>query len=179
MGKHVWFKTFIGLFVCLFVCVTGGGVVQAEQPGEAWLDTVLQNGRWGGHRHLCQPGRDRCSRSLVLLTLIGEKIVLTHLTVFFLGFHGNCFFPSHNYLLQNRHLLRRLLKDGMKSRLNPRLYTLILTQGASRTELGRKEREMFASQISSLNEPRMAKEEVRFEMWFPSCRSHSSSFNVF
>lgn len=27
------------------VCVTGSGAVQAEQPGEAWPDAVLQDGR--------------------------------------------------------------------------------------------------------------------------------------
>lgn len=57
---------------------------------------------------------------------------------------------------------RKLLKGGTKPHLNSHLY--ILTQGASGTELGRKERKMFASQISTPNEPRMAKEEARFEM---------------
>lgn len=44
----------------------GGGAVQAEQPGEAWPDSVLQDGRWGGHRHLRQPGRNGCSSQLSL-----------------------------------------------------------------------------------------------------------------
>lgn len=41
----------------MFCFVAGGGAVQAEQPGEARPDAVLQDGRRGGHRHLCQPGR--------------------------------------------------------------------------------------------------------------------------
>lgn len=38
MGK----KNMFGYNLC---AVAGGGAVQAEQPGEAWPDSVLQDGR--------------------------------------------------------------------------------------------------------------------------------------
>lgn len=58
--------------------------------------------------------------------------------------------------------LWKLLKDGMKTHWNSHLY--ILRQRGRRTELGGNERKLFDIQISTLKEPRVAKEEVKFEM---------------
>lgn len=43
MNKASWFwEKVFGYNLC---AVAGGGAVQAEQPGEAWPDSMLQDGR--------------------------------------------------------------------------------------------------------------------------------------
>lgn len=73
---------------CLCLCETGGGAVQAEQPGEAGPDSVLQDRRRRGQRHLRQPGKE------IKLHLYCNSVL--NLRFYFWGLGGCCVIVRSN-----------------------------------------------------------------------------------